>query len=269
MFILPPSHSGLRHKTAKRPSGRSAAQSVPKGRPLSKSPVGSTGGGGRGSSRLPLPRGRHRLTRQEVAENQRQRLLAALAESVAIRGYAATSVEHVIDLAGISRATFYKQFDNRRDCLLAAYEAVFEDFLAGVAAACASELPWEERVGRAIGAAIEFAVRRPAEARLLALDTIAADAEAASRALAGAERLAAMLRTGRDDHPDAQQLPEVTERALVGAVASVIHWRLLNGESLVGLEPQLIQLVLTPYVGAVAAAGQAERAGPRPTSQPG
>jgi AcrR family transcriptional regulator len=222
--------------------------------------AGTSEGDGQAFPHAPLPRGRHRLTRQEVAENQRQRLLAAMAESVAIRGYAATSVEHVIDLAGVSRATFYKQFDNRRDCLLAAHAATFGLFMEEVSAACAAEPEWDEGAAAAIGVAVEFAVRRPAGARLLALDTIAADAEAASRAMASTERLAAMLRIGREHHPRAADLPEVTELALVGAVASTLNSRLLAGESLDGLEPQLVHLVLTPYVGAAAAARRAAKA---------
>lgn len=206
-----------------------------------------------------LPRGRHRLSREEVSENQRQRLLIAMAESVALRGYAATSVEHVIDLAGVSRATFYAQFDNRLDCLLAAHEAIFARFLDEVSAACSGEKAWGDGASAAIGAAIGFAVRCPADARLLALDTIAADAEAAKRALAASERLVGMLRTGRKHHPRALKLPDVTERALIGAVASVVNWRLLSEEPLADVEPQLIQLVLTPYVGAAAAARQAAK----------
>jgi AcrR family transcriptional regulator len=194
-----------------------------------------------------------------VAEDQRRRLFVAMAESVAARGYAATSVERVIELAGVSRATFYQHFANRRECLLAAHEAIFARFIERVAGACPAEAPWEERASAAIGAALEFATAFPEQARLLALDMIAADRETARRGLVAAERLAAMLRAGRDHHPKATALPEVTERALIGAIAGAVNWRLLSGESLAGLEPQLIYLVLAPYVGTVAATRQAEK----------
>lgn len=177
-----------------------------------------------------------------------------MAESVARRGYAATSVERVIELAGVSRGTFYEQFANRRECLLAAHEAIFERFFNAVSLACAEAERWEDGVAAAIAAAVEFADRAPEQARLLALDTIAADAESALQGLAAVERLVTMLRGVREHNPSAADLPEVTERALVGAVASAIGWRLLNGEPLAGLESQLVQLVLGPYVGPTAAA---------------
>lgn len=183
-----------------------------------------------------------------------------MAESVATRGYAATSVERVIELAGVSRGTFYENFANRRECLLAAHQAIFALFLEQLSEACAAEAVWGDKAAAAIAAAVEFAAESPEQARLLALDTIAADGEAARHGLAAGERLAAMLRSGRDHHPEAADLPEITERALVGAVASTVNWRLLKGESLAGLEPQLVQLVLTPYLGQAAAARQATKA---------
>jgi AcrR family transcriptional regulator len=210
--------------------------------------------------RPPLPRGRHRLSAEAVADDQRRRLVAAMVESVAIRGYAATSVARVIELAGVSRGTFYEQFENRRECLLVAYDTVSRRFLAWVSDACAVERLWEDKVVAAIGAVVEFAVVYPADTRLLTLDALAVDAEAARHGLVAADRLAEMLRSGREHRRSPRELPEVTEQALVGAVASTISWRLLDGESLAGLKPQLIQLVLTPYVGPAAAARRAAKA---------
>jgi AcrR family transcriptional regulator len=218
-----------------------------------------SGGGGEGFPRPPLPRGRHRLTPEQVADDQRRRLFLAMAESVAARGYAATSVERVIELAGISRGTFYEHFANRRECLLAAHEAIFARFIERITGACAAEARWEDKATAAIGAAVEFATHSPEQVRLLTLDTIAADGETAQRGLAAAEQLATMLRGGREHHPQAMDLPEVTERFLVSAIAGAVNRRLLSGESLVGLEPQLVFLVLTPYVGTAVAARQAEK----------
>jgi AcrR family transcriptional regulator len=70
----------------------------------------------------PLPRGRHHLTREEVQASQRTRILEAMIEEVAARGYAATSVAHITTRAGVSRKSFYEQFADKRDCYYAAYE---------------------------------------------------------------------------------------------------------------------------------------------------
>src|SRR6266536_1610772 len=69
----------------------------------------------------PLPRGPHSLPRDVVVRSQRTRMLRALIEVVAEKGYAATTVADVIGRAGVSRTTFYQQFKDKEDCFLVAY----------------------------------------------------------------------------------------------------------------------------------------------------
>jgi AcrR family transcriptional regulator len=74
------------------------------------------------SRNQPLPRGRHHLSREEVHASQRKRILQAMIEEVAARGYASTSVAHITTRAGVSRKSFYEQFTDKRDCYFAAYD---------------------------------------------------------------------------------------------------------------------------------------------------
>jgi AcrR family transcriptional regulator len=69
-----------------------------------------------------LPPGRHGLSRELVVESQRARMLRAVAEAAAERGYANVSVADILKRAGVSRETFYEQFTNKEDCFLACYE---------------------------------------------------------------------------------------------------------------------------------------------------
>lgn len=73
-----------------------------------------------------LPRGPHGLTRDQVAQSQRERLLAAMTSAVAEKGYANTAVADVIQRAGVSRATFYQLFTDKDDCFRATFEAFAE-----------------------------------------------------------------------------------------------------------------------------------------------
>src|ERR1700721_2340996 len=60
-----------------------------------------------------LPRGRHGLPREQVLASQRGRMLQAIAEAVADKGYARVTVADVISRAGVSRETFYEQFEDK------------------------------------------------------------------------------------------------------------------------------------------------------------
>jgi AcrR family transcriptional regulator len=82
-----------------------------------------------------LPRRPHDLSRRTISQSQRWRLLEAMTEAVAERGYAQASVADAIALAGVSRKTFYELFADKEDCFLAAFEALSERLLALVVAA--------------------------------------------------------------------------------------------------------------------------------------
>jgi AcrR family transcriptional regulator len=213
-----------------------------------------------------LPRGPHGLPREVVVDHQRQRLLAGAAAALAERGYAELSVEQIITKAGVSRTTFYEQFDNKRECLLIAHEQAFDRLTGELVRACAGQPEWPTKVVAAIAATIVFATRAPQQAQLLVLEFLAADPVLAERALASNDFLVGLLRNGREQCPQAAALPELTERALIGATVSVIGHRLLCGQAdqLPALAPQLIHLILIPYVGNEEAARIAKIALPPP-----
>lgn len=74
-----------------------------------------------------LPRTRLKAaTRKEARDNQRWRILEAMAHLAGKRGFAQVSVAHVIERAGVSRKAFYEYFSDREDCFVTAYEELSE-----------------------------------------------------------------------------------------------------------------------------------------------
>jgi AcrR family transcriptional regulator len=69
-----------------------------------------------------LPRGRHSLSREAVAEAQRARLLRGMAEAMTEHGYAGTSVAEILRRARVSRETFYELFSSKEACFMRAFE---------------------------------------------------------------------------------------------------------------------------------------------------
>jgi AcrR family transcriptional regulator len=207
-----------------------------------------------------LPRGPHRLPPEVVADNQRRRLVAGVAQAMAERGFARLTVEHIIAAAGVSRTTFYEHFDNKQDAVLFAHDVVFERFLSVLLRACNSEQEWPRKAKAAIGAALAFAAADPEQAQLLVIDALAADVEVTSRVLASNDHLASLLSAGREYSPRGAELPPLTEKAVVGAVSGIVAGRLMSGEAerLPELEPQLVEIVLLPYIGAEEASRLAE-----------
>jgi AcrR family transcriptional regulator len=196
-----------------------------------------------------LPRGRHGLSREEVVASQRTRILRALAETMAERGFVATSVAEVLRAAGVSRETFYQQFTSKEDCFMAAYDEAVAIVLAGMGASVAGDgeaLGRLERLDQALGSYLETIAGEPAFARVFLLEVYAAGPAALERRAEAQQRFVAMLTALLGvSAPDDRFLVE----ALVAATSSLVTSRLaandLDGlrglrEPLVGLTNKLL-----------------------------
>jgi AcrR family transcriptional regulator len=141
-----------------------------------------------------LPPGSHGIPADLVARNQRERLVAAMAEVCAERGYAETSVERVAKQAGVSSVTFYKQFAGKEDCLLAAHRQLLGRLLEEIDRAGAAVDPTAS-VRPALHAALAIFAADPPSARLLTVEVLAAGPEGVKRHDAMVEAFADRLGT--------------------------------------------------------------------------
>src|SRR6266498_5249021 len=122
----------------------------------------------------PLPRGPHSLPRDVVVRSQRTRMLRALIEVVAEKGYAATTVADVIGRAGVSRTTFYEQFKDKEDCFLIAFQKGGQaQYLRVIEAVQAATDPVEQ-LRRNLRAYLSELIAFPASARAFLLEVPAA-----------------------------------------------------------------------------------------------
>jgi AcrR family transcriptional regulator len=204
----------------------------------------------------PLPRGRHDFAPEVIARQQRDRIIAAVAQVMAERGYSGLTVARIIESARLSRTTFYEHFADKREAAIGAHEQIFGRFLVTVQDACRPQTEWTAKVEAAIGAILEFATAEPASAQLLAAGFLAADEALVRRVRPSYDQLAALLGSGREIYPRAALLPAVTEQALVGAIATTLARRLsaTELEPLAGLHSQLTELTLIPFLGTEEAA---------------
>lgn len=91
----------------------------------------------------------------------RERLIAAMAESVETTSYRETSVADVVRIARTSRSSFYEHFKDRDDCYLALFDAVNDVVIANIEGATEADRPWREQVEHAVDAYITAVGRNP------------------------------------------------------------------------------------------------------------
>ena len=121
-----------------------------------------------------LPRGPHRLSRAQVENHQRERILAAVIAATGTKGYAATTIGDITRRARVSRDTFYAQFANKEECFLAAYDAITRELLDEIVAVGTGQASYVDAVRDGIRAYLRFWTERPEAARVCTLEVMAA-----------------------------------------------------------------------------------------------
>jgi AcrR family transcriptional regulator len=205
-----------------------------------------------------LPPGRHGLPREFVIHNQRERLIAGLAEAIAENGYSGTTIAHITRHAAVSRRTFYEHFSSKDECFVAAYDTVMEELRGRVSTAFEAEDDWPHAVKAGIGAMLEFLAAEPHLARLCMVEALVAGPVVVERYDAAIQSFVPYFQTGREGRPPEvlARLSPTTEEALVGGMVSLISRRIIAGkaEELEELLPDLVEFTLTPYLGSAEAA---------------
>jgi len=195
------------------------------------------------------------------SETRREAILEAMVRVVGRQGYRATSVADVIAEANVSRTTFYKHFEDKHDCFLAAYDMVVDRVLSEVVAGCDADAPWLERIRAGLSTVVEMFALDPELARTAIVEVAAAGAGARRRHWDAITRLTEYLADG-EQLSEGRELPSNIGLMAAGAVSGLIFDELLTGraERLPELLPDLLFALLVPYIGPGAAAAEMRRA---------
>jgi AcrR family transcriptional regulator len=164
-----------------------------------------------------LPRGRHELSRERVVAAQREKMLIAVTELLAGRGYRGFGVREICARAAVSRAAFYECFADKDACLYAAYDRFIEVFLDRLAGDARTGADWPAVVGGFVTAYLGTLDRDRVAARAFQVEMDALGRPARQRRRQAVERLAEFVRDLRE-HLFPGSAPEVPLSAYLGAI---------------------------------------------------
>jgi len=194
-----------------------------------------------------------------VARNQRERILAAVAQVASTRGYGAMSVQDVVREAGVSRRTFYEQFKNKDDAFLAAYDEASGRLMAITKAAIDAEETFEGKASAGFRAFLELLAASPAFAKMCIVEVLAAGPEAIARRARTMEEFTSFFEDGARETLTRENPPSpLIAETIVGGVYETVYRRIARGETgeLPRLLPDLTESALLPYVGEARATAQ-------------
>jgi AcrR family transcriptional regulator len=211
-------------------------------------------------------------------------MLAAAAQVVDEVGYGGMSVARVTDRAGVSRRTFYEQFEDREGCFLALFDEALERASevardASAATVATGKGTWSERIRAGLSALLALLEDEPGLGSLLIVDALGAGPKILEHRARALEDVKAAIDGGRAEARAGSDPPPLTAEGVVGAVFSVIHARLLeqatgrpmNGSTrrrsspqpLIALVNPLMGMIVLPYLGQMVAAKELERPTPK------
>jgi len=191
------------------------------------------------------------LSREQVVESQRERLLAAIVTVVAAQGYRATTVTAICKEAAVSSKAFYAFHANKEKAFLDAFDAILahlQERLAG--AVGAHEGNWPAQMAAVLTELTRFFSAEPELARFCLLEPTSATPEIIAGFRTTLLRGVPFLERGRDQRSDAASLPSSTEDSIIGGLLSIASRAVLLGSPpLAELLPDLVEFALAPYLG--------------------
>jgi AcrR family transcriptional regulator/DNA-binding MarR family transcriptional regulator len=208
------------------------------------------------------------LPREQVAEIQRSRLLAAAFGAVEEQGYEGATVAHITNRARVSRRTFYELFANREECIAAALYDVAALLERELRTADLAGLAWRERIRQGLWLILCFLERDPTLAGVLIVHSQRGGSAVLEAREAIVARLVAAVDEGRRERACLAGCSELTAEGVLGAALAILHARLTRpaatGPQLSDLLGELSAIVLLPYLGAAVAGRERARPAPAP-----
>jgi AcrR family transcriptional regulator/DNA-binding MarR family transcriptional regulator len=216
-----------------------------------------------------------------VEEIQRSRILAAMAEEVAIRGASSLTVARVIARARVSRRLFYEQFADIEDCFLASFDLGVSQARSAITEAVDPGQSWREQIRSGLAALLRFFDEQPLLAQLCVVHAAGGGPRVLERRAQALAELREAVDRGRAESSSVRAPGRLVAEGVVGAVVAVLYTRLLarvtgavgglpepadSEPVLIELHGELMNMIVLPYLGVAIAAKELARSAPVPPS---
>lgn len=162
-----------------------------------------------------------------VAEH-RARLFDGMARAVATKGYADTTIADIVREASVSRRTFYENFADKSECLIALYEAASGNAIAVLRCAIEPSSDWQTQVEQAMTAYFGVLARNPVLLRTLFIDILGLGTAGLAARRRANQQLAALLLDVVNNRPAERKRKAPLQALMAMAVVGGIHEMVLQ-----------------------------------------
>lgn len=237
------------------PERMSVSEGVPQSPMLGGRAPGTLAPASRSSRRRGLPRGENPISRSFVVHSQRERILDAVANLAAAKGYADLTIPEIVQEAAVSVQAFYEHFSGKEDAFLVAYEVGHRRALVTFERAFESQQDWPNAVHAGVQALFGFFASEPSFAHCALVDAPSASERAKALLEQGIAAYVPMFAPGFEEADPKRSPPPVSAPAIACALHELCCAHVVRGKAreLTELVPEATFIVLAPFIGVEAA----------------
>ena len=170
-------------------------------------------------------------TREEAARSQRERLYGAMVACTVTRGYRSTAVADLLELAAVSRASFYNHFADKGQCFEETARVILRAGLAALRTGLETEQPWEQRGRMALANLLDLVAAQPAAAQAVLVEAYAAGPNGQGPIHEAFEASCELTHLILGQLPGRSQPPQRLVRAVIGGLHRILYQHLHRGEA--------------------------------------
>jgi AcrR family transcriptional regulator len=182
-----------------------------------------------------------------------------MTEAVGRDGYQAARVADVISRAGVSRKTFYEHFEDKEQCFVAAYRQGLDRLLATTHEAFDAQDEWVDSLRAGLTALLNGLANDPAVARICFAEVMSAGPKAVECRNEAMVGFTDIFDAGREVAE--ADLPGFVSLGIVGGLSEILYREIIAGdvEELPQLVPELMYMIVLPFLGAETASRELQR----------
>ncbi|HEY2718226.1 MAG TPA: TetR/AcrR family transcriptional regulator [Solirubrobacteraceae bacterium] len=197
------------------------------------------------------PPGRPRITDEEVADMQRLRILYAAAKTAERKGYIATTVTDIAELAGVEEDVFHTLFSDKQEAFLAAHELGFTQVMDLTSKAYFSVETWPMRSWEAGRALTQLLEDNPLVAHIGFVEAYAVGPAAVQRIEGSHIAFTFFLQEGLVYRKQRNPPTGLAMEVIVTSIFEIIYLQARhdNKPRVAAMLPHIAHLWLTPFLG--------------------
>lgn len=195
--------------------------------------------------------GRPRIAAEDVAEQQRLRILYATGALAESKGFSETTVSDIRKLARVHSSVFYRLFADKQEAFAAVHELGFQQVMDVTAKAFFSVSGWPERSWEGARAITQLLQENPRVAYVAFVEAYAVGPEAVQRIEDTHVAFLYFLEEGAAERGPEQAPSRVAMEAVIAGIFELIYMQaqLREKAQIAAMLPYVEHIWLTPFLG--------------------